>query len=158
MPTALPAAPHWRQVAVSALFRRPPAGWARIALGLLAQLVTAACASGAARASSRAVCARHGLAMATIHRVKRILFLGREVPVLLQNENGPCPLLAICALAAHAGRHCMPRPTMRAARAGNVLLLRNAIRIRAETTEVSAEVLVEIVANYLLEANPPVCC
>jgi hypothetical protein len=31
-----------------------------------------------------------------VHAVKRTTFLGREVGVVLQNENGPCPLLAIC--------------------------------------------------------------
>jgi hypothetical protein len=30
------------------------------------------------------------------HFVKHVSFLGRTVPILLQNENGPCPLLAIC--------------------------------------------------------------
>ena len=26
---------------------------------------------------------------------KRIMYQGREVPILMQNENGPCPLLAL---------------------------------------------------------------
>lgn len=29
------------------------------------------------------------------HKVKRIKFLGKEVPIITQNSNGPCPLLAI---------------------------------------------------------------
>lgn len=30
-----------------------------------------------------------------IHEVKRITFLGHTRPVILQNENGPCPLIAL---------------------------------------------------------------
>lgn len=30
-----------------------------------------------------------------VYKLKRIDFFGRKVPVALQNENGPCPLLAI---------------------------------------------------------------
>jgi hypothetical protein len=48
--------------------------------------------------------------------VSRISFGGRSnVPVLLQNENGPCPLLALV----------------------NVLLLRGAVELGAGATEVS---------------------
>lgn len=31
-----------------------------------------------------------------VHKTKLIQFLGRTTPVVLQNDNGPCPLLAIC--------------------------------------------------------------
>ncbi|KAL0393454.1 UNVERIFIED_CONTAM: Ubiquitin carboxyl-terminal hydrolase MINDY-1 [Sesamum latifolium] len=31
-----------------------------------------------------------------VHRTKVIQFLGRTTPIILQNDNGPCPLLAIC--------------------------------------------------------------
>ena len=34
-------------------------------------------------------------AASPVYRLKRIDFFGRKVPVALQNENGPCPLLAI---------------------------------------------------------------
>lgn len=30
-----------------------------------------------------------------IHEVKRVSFLGHLRPVILQNENGPCPLIAL---------------------------------------------------------------
>lgn len=30
------------------------------------------------------------------YKTKSIQFLGRSTPIILQNENGPCPLLAIC--------------------------------------------------------------
>ncbi|CAN0507497.1 unnamed protein product, partial [Laminaria digitata] len=29
------------------------------------------------------------------YRIKRVQFFGRKVPILCQNENGPCPLLAV---------------------------------------------------------------
>jgi hypothetical protein len=31
-----------------------------------------------------------------LHKTKSIHFLGRTTPIILQNNNGPCPLLAIC--------------------------------------------------------------
>jgi hypothetical protein len=31
-----------------------------------------------------------------LHKTKLIQFLGRTTPIILQNDNGPCPLLAIC--------------------------------------------------------------
>ena len=31
-----------------------------------------------------------------MHKTKVIQFLGRTTPIILQNDNGPCPLLAIC--------------------------------------------------------------
>lgn len=31
-----------------------------------------------------------------LYKTKSIQFLGRTTPIILQNENGPCPLLAIC--------------------------------------------------------------
>lgn len=33
-----------------------------------------------------------------MYKTKAIKFLGRSTPIVLQNENGPCPLLAICNL------------------------------------------------------------
>lgn len=32
------------------------------------------------------------------YKTKTIKFLGRTTPIVLQNDNGPCPLLAICKL------------------------------------------------------------
>lgn len=50
-----------------------------------------------------------------MYKVKTIDFLRREVPIVLQNENGPCPLLALA----------------------NTLLLRNAIYLPPNTPDVS---------------------
>jgi hypothetical protein len=33
-----------------------------------------------------------------VYKTKVVQFLGRQVPIILQNDNGPCPLLAICEL------------------------------------------------------------
>lgn len=52
---------------------------------------------------------------AAVYKVKTISFLRREVPIVMQNENGPCPLLALA----------------------NVLLLRNQIYLPPNTPEVT---------------------
>ena len=31
-----------------------------------------------------------------VYKTKLVEFLGRTTPIVLQNDNGPCPLLAIC--------------------------------------------------------------
>lgn len=36
-----------------------------------------------------------------LHKTKAIQFLGRTTPIVLQNDNGPCPLLAICQCISH---------------------------------------------------------
>lgn len=36
-----------------------------------------------------------------VHKTKTIQFLGRTTPIVLQNDNGPCPLLAICNFISH---------------------------------------------------------
>ena len=66
-----------------------------------------------------------------VHRIKRVEFLGRIVPILCQNENGPCPLLAIC----------------------NGLLLRGSISLPAGRMEVRTEELVQLIANHLFVGN-----
>ncbi|KAL4430888.1 hypothetical protein ABPG75_006144 [Micractinium tetrahymenae] len=65
------------------------------------------------------------------HKAKSINFLGRRVPVLLQDVNGPCPLLAIA----------------------NVLLLRNQLQLPAGVGEVLQDRLVAMVAERLLDSN-----
>ncbi|XP_050376088.1 uncharacterized protein LOC126793571 [Argentina anserina] len=66
-----------------------------------------------------------------LHKTKLIQFLGRTAPIVLQNDNGPCPLLAIC----------------------NVLSLRNNLNLSADTTEVSQEKLLSLVAERLIDSN-----
>ncbi|KAG8659308.1 ubiquitin carboxyl-terminal hydrolase MINDY-1 isoform X1 [Manihot esculenta] len=66
-----------------------------------------------------------------VHRTKTIQFLGRTTPIVLQNDNGPCPLLAIC----------------------NVLLLRNNLNLSPDISEVSQEKLLSLVAERLIDSN-----
>ncbi|KAK1436194.1 hypothetical protein QVD17_01972 [Tagetes erecta] len=66
-----------------------------------------------------------------LHKTKLIQFLGRNTPIVLQNDNGPCPLLAIC----------------------NVLLLRNNLNLSADVAEVSQEKLLSLVAERLIDSN-----
>nr|GEU95095.1 ubiquitin carboxyl-terminal hydrolase MINDY-1 [Tanacetum cinerariifolium] len=65
------------------------------------------------------------------HKTKLIQFFGRNIPIILQNDNGPCPLLAIC----------------------NVLLLRNQLTLSSDWVEVSQEKLLSLVAERLIDAN-----
>jgi hypothetical protein len=68
----------------------------------------------------------------TSYAIKRISFFGREVPVFLQNENGPCPLLAIA----------------------NVLSLRNEIKLPSRSArEIVQRELISLVADRLLDAS-----
>ncbi|OIV94367.1 hypothetical protein TanjilG_25429 [Lupinus angustifolius] len=66
-----------------------------------------------------------------IHKTKTIQFLGRTTPIVLQNDNGPCPLLAIC----------------------NILLLRNNLNLSPDIPEVSQEKLLSLVAERLIDSN-----
>eukprot|EP00249_Psilotum_nudum_P008131 c21062_g1_i1 orf=1-2163(-) len=66
-----------------------------------------------------------------MYKIKAVQFLGRSVPIILQNDNGPCPLLAIC----------------------NVLLLRNNITLTSDMTEISLQRLLSLVAERLLDSN-----
>eukprot|EP00904_Undaria_pinnatifida_P005402 jgi/Undpi1/1992/HiC_scaffold_12.g05379.m1 len=73
--------------------------------------------------------------MSSVHsyRIKRVQFFGRKVPILCQNENGPCPLLAV----------------------GNILLLQSNIFIHPDLSEISFSELTQLVAGFLLDSNPP---
>ncbi|KAL5748631.1 hypothetical protein ACOSP7_025674 [Xanthoceras sorbifolium] len=66
-----------------------------------------------------------------MHKTKTIQFLGRTTPIILQNDNGPCPLLAIC----------------------NILLLRNNLNLSPDIGEVSQEKLLSLVAERLIDSN-----
>lgn len=65
------------------------------------------------------------------HKTKVIQFLGRTTPIILQNDNGPCPLLAIC----------------------NVLSLKNSLNLSPDIPEVSQEKLLSLVAERLIDSN-----
>lgn len=65
------------------------------------------------------------------HKTKTIQFFGRSTPIILQNDNGPCPLLAIC----------------------NVLLLKNNLNLSPDIPEISQERLLSLVAEKLIDSN-----
>ncbi|WOL13146.1 ubiquitin carboxyl-terminal hydrolase MINDY-2 [Canna indica] len=67
----------------------------------------------------------------TLYKTKVIQFLGRTTRIILQNDNGPCPLLAIC----------------------NVLLLRNNLNLSLDVAEVSLQKLLSLVAERLIDSN-----
>ena len=64
-------------------------------------------------------------------RLKRIQFGEHVIPILMQNENGPCPLLALT----------------------NVLLLRGAITIHQDIPYVTFSDLSALLADYMLTTN-----
>ncbi|GAB2224583.1 hypothetical protein Drorol1_Dr00005345 [Drosera rotundifolia] len=66
-----------------------------------------------------------------IHKTKTIQFRGRSLPIVLQNDNGPCPLIAIC----------------------NVLLLKNQLTLSPDLGEVSQQKLLAMVAERLIDSN-----
>ncbi|OVA10987.1 Protein of unknown function DUF544 [Macleaya cordata] len=66
-----------------------------------------------------------------VYKTKIIDFLGRTTPIILQNDNGPCPLLAIC----------------------NVLLLKNSLNLSLDISEVSLQKLLSLVAERLIDSN-----
>lgn len=68
----------------------------------------------------------------TSYRIKRITFFGRDVPIFMQNLNGPCPLLALA----------------------NILSLRNQLAsIPRDAPDISQQRLISLVAEVLLEQN-----
>lgn len=66
-----------------------------------------------------------------VYKTKVVEFCGRSTPIVLQNDNGPCPLLAIC----------------------NVLLLRNNLSLSLDASEVSLQKLLSLVAERLIDSN-----
>ncbi|KAJ4953186.1 hypothetical protein NE237_030018 [Protea cynaroides] len=66
-----------------------------------------------------------------LYKTKVVQFLGRTTPIILQNDNGPCPLLAIC----------------------NLLLLRNNLNLTVDASEVSLQKLLSLVAERLIDSN-----
>ncbi|KAL5224191.1 hypothetical protein ABZP36_010830 [Zizania latifolia] len=65
-----------------------------------------------------------------MHKTRAVDFLGRRTPIIYQNDNGPCPLLAIC----------------------NVLL-KNVINLNPDASKVSQQKLLSLVAERLIDSN-----
>ncbi|CAF3438241.1 unnamed protein product [Rotaria socialis] len=66
-----------------------------------------------------------------LYLIKWIEFNHQRTPILLQNLNGPCPLIAIA----------------------NILLLRNRIHLNSNAGEISTERLIAIIAEYMLQID-----
>ncbi|KFD48626.1 hypothetical protein M514_10481 [Trichuris suis] len=64
-----------------------------------------------------------------IHQVKWVKWYNRSVPIATQNENGPCPLLAIC----------------------NLLLLRGDLTLPEDTEVVAATQLINMVGDLVFQ-------
>lgn len=62
-------------------------------------------------------------------QLKRILFNGTYKRILCQNENGPCPLLAIA----------------------NILILKNILGISTKSSTIPASRIIQVLANILIE-------
>jgi len=67
------------------------------------------------------------------YKIKRVDYLGRVANIMLQNENGPCPLLGL----------------------GNILALRNWITIEGKNNRISVEAVVQKIGEYLRSHIPP---
>lgn len=68
-----------------------------------------------------------------LYRLKKVQWNGKTIPLVMQNINGPCPLLAIC----------------------NILLLQGKIRIHTDYSMVNYEDLVGLLGELLLNQKPP---
>lgn len=67
------------------------------------------------------------------YRVKRIEHMQKQVNIMLQNENGPCPLIAIA----------------------NILSLRGAIQLEpSNSSAITVDQVVKIITNFLREKYP----
>ncbi|KAL7160223.1 hypothetical protein ABFS83_01G079000 [Erythranthe nasuta] len=66
------------------------------------------------------------------HSIKFVQFCGRTVPIVLQNDNGPCPLIAIC----------------------NALSLKNRLGPGLNNPEVSQEQLLSLVYDRMMDSKP----
>jgi hypothetical protein len=63
------------------------------------------------------------------YKLKEIIFANRNVKILCQNKNGPCPLISIC----------------------NALLLAGHVTIHPDYSEISLHSTIEIVADWIVE-------
>lgn len=74
-------------------------------------------------------------ALESIYQIKWIKWKGINTPIITQNENGPCPLLAIV----------------------NVLLLQRRVNIPSFQEIVTSGQLMEYIGDCILEESPKVC-
>jgi len=70
-----------------------------------------------------------------VYHVKWIKFRGSQTPIVMQNQNGPCPLLAIV----------------------NVLLLQGKIKLSSSSDLVASDQLMAYIADWIFDNVPKVC-
>lgn len=70
-----------------------------------------------------------------VYHVKWIKFRGSQTPIVMQNQNGPCPLLAIV----------------------NVLLLQSKIKLSSGADLVASDQLMAYIADWIFDNVPKVC-
>jgi len=70
-----------------------------------------------------------------VYHVKWIKFHGSQMPIVMQNQNGPCPLLAIV----------------------NVLLLQGKIKLSSGADLVASDQLMAYIADWIFDNVPKVC-
>ena len=71
-----------------------------------------------------------------VYYIKWISFNNNKVPIITQNENGPCPLLAIM----------------------NALLLKGKVKLAPVIEMITSEQLMTYLGDCILESMPEVCC
>nr|XP_057945381.1 ubiquitin carboxyl-terminal hydrolase MINDY-2 isoform X2 [Doryrhamphus excisus] len=81
---------------------------------------------------TKATCAKDRVAGQSIYHIKWIKWREENTPIITQNENGPCPLLAIM----------------------NVLLLAWKVKMPPMMEIITAEQLMEYLGDYILETKP----
>ncbi|XP_051919748.1 ubiquitin carboxyl-terminal hydrolase MINDY-2 isoform X2 [Hippocampus zosterae] len=81
---------------------------------------------------TKAMCAKDRAAGQSIYHIKWIKWREENTPIITQNENGPCPLLAIM----------------------NVLLLAWKVKMPPMMEIITAEQLMEYLGDYILETKP----
>lgn len=70
-----------------------------------------------------------------VYHVKWIKFRGSQTPIVMQNQNGPCPLLAIV----------------------NVLLLQGKVKLPSSADLVASDQLMAYIADWIFDNVPKVC-
>jgi len=70
-----------------------------------------------------------------VYHVKWIKFHGSQTPIVMQNQNGPCPLLAIV----------------------NVLLLQGKVKLSSSADLVASDQLMAYIADWIFDNVPKVC-
>ena len=96
---------------------------------------TAGTGSEVGKENAESRTAQEQQALESLYHIKWIKWKGINTPIITQNENGPCPLLAIV----------------------NVLLLQRRINLPSQQTFITSGQLMEYIGDCILEESPKVC-